>query len=486
MKSGIRERLNKISKSELFHLKNKRGNRTIYITLLLFILCVIIMYCAKERIVKDFLVPVTPSHKNIFYGRVLFENGHPAIIRPQLWERSSSYVTIEPPIPNNPYHTYSAISEKEGIFSLYLSDELLGILNQGEHNITISCPCYDDDGGRLYKQVGIFPVNLLKNNISKAKEIRVKRPKDINDCPITYASEWIWLDQYQNEIMKLHKESFIANSERIAEKLDWGPAHNGIRCKLSCANQNMQTADPQFLLLYVQNVSQNDITIRNNIGKVMDIALNGRITGKRNIGSGAITGRNPEYITIKPGEIVKVPYPIGALDYMVPFDDVGSHALSTSWPGTYNVQVIYSFGNSPNREENKITSNELVITVKPRDKVGYEGEFILGESLPVILYHGTENNQYLVKGHNITFEKINDNIMATLKISFNTIHDFNWQTELEILDDTGTVISKFQRIDDNKGKARIIDRDFQFSLGAWSKISSAKTFRLSFIPVLFK
>ena len=444
----------------------------------------------EEKFDEETIKSAIQQKKNTYYGKILFKDGNPAVIKPQLWENAFSYVTIEPPVPNNPYHTYSGIGLKEGLFMLYLTDELLEILKLDKHNITISCPCYDDEGGRLYKQVGIFPVNLLVNDKSRANEFRVKRPEEINDCPITYATEWKLYDEYLNEILELHKEKYIADAEKMAEKVDWGESVNGLRCKLACSEQDIQTADPLFLMIYFQNMSKNDIKLRNSIGRIINISLNGNIVGKDHDGFGYVTfdifESIPESITIKPGEIVKEPLPVAVLSYNRPLDDVGSHALTTSRPGVYNVQAIYPSGNSSNREANKVTSNVLVIKVEPRDKDIYEGQFILDRNLPLILYNGTENNPYLLKGDNIRFEKANDNVTAILKVSFETRYGYNWQTELEILDDDGTVLSKYQRRDDNHGKAKIIDREFRFTLGAWSDISNAKKFRISITPVIGK
>ena len=482
MKSRTREVLNNIAKSEFFHLKNKRGNRTIYITLLLFILCVIILYRIKEIEVGKANKYILPQYANRFYGKVLFENGQPALIEPELWEGAKTHINLEPSISNNKKNIYIGELNKRGIFSVSLTEE---ILRQDDYYFTINCPCYDNEGGRIYKQVGKFPVKMLVNDESKPKEFIVARPKDINDCPITYVSEWKWLREYQDEVMKLHTDIFISNAEKIAENLDWGPSEEGLRLKLSCSNRDIRTADILYLLLYIQNVSQEDKEILNNIGKVIDITLNGKITGKgQDFGSRHISKYSTEYITIKPGEIVKVPLPVGSLSYIMPFSDTGGFSIYS--PGTYDIQVIYSLGNSPTRQGKKIVTNELMINVEPRDKAVYEGEFVLGENLPVILYHGIESNRYLVKGQNIKFEQIDNNVFATLKVSFYTKYNFTWQTELEVLDDIGTVLLKDQRVDNNTAKANIVDRDFPFSLGKLSNISKAKKFRISFVPVEVK
>jgi hypothetical protein len=481
-----------VKKFNFVFLENNRRNKVICLILLL-IICVFDLYLildankVKKKVNEERKWAVTPIQKNTFYGTVLFENGKPAIIKTQLWDRAATYVTIEPPIPNNQYRTYSGIGERNGLFSLYLTDEILEKLKQGECNITINCPCYDDEGGRIYKQAGIFPINLLVNDKSKAVEFRIKQPEDINDCQITYETHWNRIREYQEETLKVHKARYIADAENMAENVEWGQPKNNLRCKLICSEQDIQTGNPLFLMVYLQNVGPNDVKIENNIGTIIDITLNGKTVGKGHEGFTPRTffylERRPAYVILKSGEIFKSPLPVVALNYNVPFDDTGMNSLSTSRPGTYNIQAIYPFGNSSRRAENKIISNVLVIRVEPRGKVVYEGQFFMDKSLPVILYHGTENNLYLVQGQNIKFEEINDNITATLKISFETIYDFKWQTELEIFDENGKVLSNNQITDDNKGKAKIIDRNYLFSLGAWSKMTNAKKFRISFIPV---
>ena len=448
----------------------------------------------EEKINDKRIKAAIESRKNTYYGKILFEDGKPAVVNLPLSGNATASVSIKPDPPNNQYHLYSGISQENGLFSLYIIEEVLKLLKSGECNIVISCPWYDSEGGRLSKQIGIFPADLLTNDRSAAKEFRVKRPEDINNCPITYESRWTSHGDYMNGLMSQHKEKYIADAEKMAEKVEWGLPENGLRCKLVCSNRDIKTNDPLFLMIYFQNVSQNELKLNSDIGRIIDLSLNDNIVGKGPFLSFGerkddLWGDEPEYITIKPGEIVKEPLPVGALRYTRLGDDVESHALSTSKPGIYNIKAIYPVGRPSNREQPKTISNTLVIRTGLINKDVYEGQLILDKDLSLILYNGTEFNPYIVKANSIIFEKTDKNVVATLKVSFLTNQlspDYNWQTELEILDDEGKILTKYQRTDDNSGKAKVIDRDLFLPLGSWSVIETAKKFRVSFISVTGK
>ena len=250
-------------------------------------------------------------------------------------------------------------------------------------------------------------------------------------------------------------------------------------------------------MLYVQNAGNENVSISNSYRGAIDFILNGKYAG----GCENIRHRRhmyfdsslspTEYITLKPGEILKASLPVANLDtHRV--GRIDQHLIdSTYYPGTYRIQATYREHrdrNYPGWWKNQMVSNELEINVHPRVKDGFEDNIFFDTDIPTPLFIGPQKNPYIVKADSMRFEGVDLNACATLRISFRTAvmspkFEFEWKTKLEIISAAGKVLCEKEVIENNQGKAKIIDRKIQFLLGSYNKISNAKRFRISFIAM---
>ena len=107
--------------------------------------------------------------KDVLYGRVLFEDGTPAVITPASWEGATTRIGL----------TYRGRTVSggevgsDGYFSLYLDDTEMQSLTEGNYRLTISVPT---DQEHRAKTAGEFPYEKLAQDKSKAGVVTVKRP----------------------------------------------------------------------------------------------------------------------------------------------------------------------------------------------------------------------------------------------------------------------------------------------------------------------
>jgi hypothetical protein len=116
-------------------------------------------------------IKIEIARKKVLYGRVLFEDDSPAVIKPPPWAGARTSITqwnVDLPMG-------SRIGEvdDDGFFELYLSQEELEQLKTGKSWLSIDIPT-DEQGSR--KQVGIFPFGLLATEKNKAGVVEIKRP----------------------------------------------------------------------------------------------------------------------------------------------------------------------------------------------------------------------------------------------------------------------------------------------------------------------
>ncbi|MHC4499576.1 MAG: hypothetical protein ACYS21_10740, partial [Planctomycetota bacterium] len=294
--------------------------------------------------------PEVEQKYNTFYGRVLFEDGSPAIVKPPLWTSAATSVTIRPYPENCRYHLYTGMREKDGLFSLYLPDEVLESLQLGERRIAISCPCRDDGGGRIFRQVGTFPFELLVPEMSQARAIRVKRPEEIRGAPTSYASGWAGYEHYQRILLERHKDRYAADARKMAEKIEWGLPQSGLRCRLVPAHADILKGDPVFFLIYLQNVGKDTLRIDSHFRRHISFYLNGRSVGQEVCFYEPFTfEQSPgvsDCVAIKPGEILTAALQVGHLatfDFALFGNGAGCSVAidNTRNPGTYRIYAVY-------------------------------------------------------------------------------------------------------------------------------------------------
>jgi len=116
-------------------------------------------------------IKIKIARKKFLYGRVLFEDGSPAVIKPPPWAGARTSITqwnVDLPMG-------SGVGEvdDDGYFELYLSENELEQLKTEKSWLSIDIPTDEQGSG---KQVGTFPFGLLATEKNKAGVVEIKRP----------------------------------------------------------------------------------------------------------------------------------------------------------------------------------------------------------------------------------------------------------------------------------------------------------------------
>ncbi|MHC4097501.1 MAG: M56 family metallopeptidase, partial [Planctomycetota bacterium] len=119
-----------------------------------------------EDIKKVIEVPT----KYVLYGRVLFEDGSPAVVEPTPWPGAKSSILV----PMGRRARGIADIDDDGYFAVYLSVREHENLKSGRDQLMVNIPT-SQEGRR--KTVGKFPFEILAEDRDKAGVIRVKRPE---------------------------------------------------------------------------------------------------------------------------------------------------------------------------------------------------------------------------------------------------------------------------------------------------------------------
>ncbi|MBN2589165.1 MAG: hypothetical protein JXA96_04845 [Sedimentisphaerales bacterium] len=113
-------------------------------------------------------IEVISKHK--LFGRVLFEDGTPAIVKPAPWPGAKTSIVL--PVLNTPMSGEIGTIDEEGYFVIYLEQYEFDELKSGTNLIRISLPEKEEHNG---KTVGEFPFELLSENKETAGTIKIKR-----------------------------------------------------------------------------------------------------------------------------------------------------------------------------------------------------------------------------------------------------------------------------------------------------------------------
>ena len=117
---------------------------------------------AKEEIIQV-------TSKFVLYGRVLFDDGMPAVIKPSPWPGAKCSILL----PMGGRARGIAELDGDGYFQVHLSTSEYENLETGKRELVISIPTLQE--GRR-KTAGNFPFGLLSEERDKAGVVRVKRP----------------------------------------------------------------------------------------------------------------------------------------------------------------------------------------------------------------------------------------------------------------------------------------------------------------------
>jgi type II secretory pathway component GspD/PulD (secretin)/beta-lactamase regulating signal transducer with metallopeptidase domain len=107
--------------------------------------------------------------KSVFYGRVLFEDGTPAVITPALWRGAATRVLM----PSGGRAQGLTEVGADGYFTVYLGDSETEALALGDSQLVIEVPT---DQERRSDRAGEFPYEKLSQDKSRAGAVTVKRP----------------------------------------------------------------------------------------------------------------------------------------------------------------------------------------------------------------------------------------------------------------------------------------------------------------------
>ena len=116
---------------------------------------------------KDKARPVKVSAPGYYYGRILFEDGSPAILDPPPWPGAEIMVTFPYGGPTNP--------DSHGYFKLTFTAEQFKKLDKRKDRRNIYIPDLIKRGRS--RAEFIFPANLLSKDKAKAGVVKIPRPK---------------------------------------------------------------------------------------------------------------------------------------------------------------------------------------------------------------------------------------------------------------------------------------------------------------------
>ncbi|HCO96900.1 MAG TPA: hypothetical protein DIU00_23680 [Phycisphaerales bacterium] len=108
--------------------------------------------------------------KNVLYGRVLFRDGSPAVVKPTPWPGATTSILL--PMGMGRARGVAEVDD-EGYFALYLSDREVETLESGSGWLIINVPTSEE---RRRKSMGDFPFEKLSADKDKAGILKIGRP----------------------------------------------------------------------------------------------------------------------------------------------------------------------------------------------------------------------------------------------------------------------------------------------------------------------
>ena len=115
--------------------------------------------------------------KSVFYGRVLFEDGSPAVITPAPWRDAATRILM----PSGGRARGLADVDADGYFTLYLDNSETEALALDNSRLQISVPA---DQEHHANNAGDFPYEKLSQDKSRAGVVTVKRPLPTPTLPL--------------------------------------------------------------------------------------------------------------------------------------------------------------------------------------------------------------------------------------------------------------------------------------------------------------
>ena len=107
------------------------------------------------------------DRKQVFFGRVLFEDGTPAVLKLPLRPRATTSITLWSGLNSGS----GCKLDSDGYFKLYLTRREIESLKAGKSYLKIGCPVAEQEG--TFRNVGKFPFDLLSKERSRAETVKV-------------------------------------------------------------------------------------------------------------------------------------------------------------------------------------------------------------------------------------------------------------------------------------------------------------------------
>jgi hypothetical protein len=116
--------------------------------------------------------------KDILYGRVLFEDGTAAVVRPAPWRGAATRIVLA----RSGTYRGPGVSEvdAQGYFAVYLGQGERQELASGPVRLSITLPAAQE---HRFNTVGEFPFDELSQDKSQAGVLRIKRPESMAPAP---------------------------------------------------------------------------------------------------------------------------------------------------------------------------------------------------------------------------------------------------------------------------------------------------------------
>lgn len=114
---------------------------------------------------------VTVGMNTLYYGRILFEDGSPAVIKPAPWPRARTKIDV---VGKGEIRSIIVDGlDDEGYFEIYLSPEQYEQFRAGKASFQVLVPYTDKNA---YFGQDVFAYDLLAEDRTKAGAARIARP----------------------------------------------------------------------------------------------------------------------------------------------------------------------------------------------------------------------------------------------------------------------------------------------------------------------
>ena len=153
---------------------------------------------------KTTVVDVEVLSKHKLYGRVLFEDGKPAVVKPTPWTGAKTSILM--PFGSGGMSAGIGTVDDEGYFVVYLEQNEYNMLKSGEASLRINVPAREE---HYSKTAGEFPFELLSENRETAGVVKISREGTAPQHP-TNESAGETIDKEEQE--KLEKKVISAQN----------------------------------------------------------------------------------------------------------------------------------------------------------------------------------------------------------------------------------------------------------------------------------